>query len=106
MYAAIASVFEKVINNFYKQGVSVTCVDTAETAFCEGNKITLPKDLLERFTQDKLPRFTVLYHELGHALYSHDLTMLLNKWKNMPIQNNPYAWDEKYMHLIGYYLGQ
>ena len=102
MYDAIASVFEKVINNFYKKGVSVKCVDTAETAYCEGNNITLPKDLLERFTQDKLPRFTVLYHELGHALYSHDLTALLRKWQNMPVQNNPYAWDEKYMHLINW----
>ena len=70
MLEALASVYEEIVNNFYKQGVSVRVSDTPDTAYCQGDNITLPRHLLEEFTAQKLPRFTVMYHELGHALYS------------------------------------
>lgn len=102
MYEAIARVFERVINNFYKQGVSVVLSDTPDTAYCEGTKITLPLHLLEEFTTQKLPRFTVLYHELGHALYSEDMTTFINKWKNLSSTFGPILYDNKYHHLINW----
>lgn len=102
MYEAIARIFERVINNFYKQGVSVVLSDTPDTAYCEGTKITLPLHLLEEFTAQKLPRFTVLYHELGHALYSEDMTTFINKWKNLSSTFGPILYDDKYHHLINW----
>lgn len=102
MYEAIARIFERVINNFYKQGVSVVLSDTPDTAYCEGTKITLPLHLLEEFTAQKLPRFTVLYHELGHALYSEDMTTFINKWKGLSSTFGPILYDDKYHHLINW----
>lgn len=102
MYEAIARIFERVINNFYKQGVSVVLSDTPDTAYCAGTKITLPLHLLEEFTAQKLPRFTVLYHELGHALYSEDMTTFINKWKNLSSTFGPILYDDKYHHLINW----
>ena len=102
MLESLTKIFEEIVNNFYKKGVSVELSDTPDTAYCQGNHITLPRHLLEEFTQQKLPRFTVLYHELGHALYSHDLNSFINKWENLPIQHNAYAYDPKYMHLLNW----
>ena len=102
MLETLTRIFEEVVNNFYKQGVSVKLSDTPETAYCQGDTITLPRHLLEEFTAQKLPRFTVLYHELGHALYSHDLNSFINKWENLPTKNNIYAYSEKYMHLMNW----
>lgn len=76
--------------------------DTPDTAYCQGDHIVLPKHLLEEFTNQKLPRFTVLYHELGHALYSHNLNDLIKKWENLPTTHNVYAFNEKYMHLLNW----
>ena len=73
---ALTKVFESTVNNFYKQGVSVVLSDTPDTASCDGDLIVLPTHLLETFYEQNLPKFTVLYHELGHALYS----LLLRYW--------------------------
>ena len=69
MLDILVKVFEKIVNNFYKKGVSVTLSDTPDTAYCVEDDIVLPRHLLEQFTAQKLPRFTVLYHELGHAFF-------------------------------------
>lgn len=98
----LADIFEKVINNFYKKGITIMLSDNPSTAYCCGDEIVLPKPLLKKFSKQRLPRFTVMYHELGHALYSHDLTYLLSKWENLPIKNNVYAFNQKYMHLINW----
>ena len=102
MLEALASVYEEIVNNFYKQGVSVRVSDTPDTAYCQGDNITLPRHLLEEFTNQKLPRFTVMYHELGHALYSHDLNSFIDKWKNLPTTHNNYAYKEYYDHLLNW----
>ena len=102
MLEALTRVFQEVVNNFYKQGVTVSLSDTPDTAYCQGDNITLPRHLLEEFTAQKLPRFTVLYHELGHALYSHDLNSLIEKWSNLPASHNSFMFDEKYMHLLNW----
>ena len=102
MLEALVKIFTRVINNFYKQGVSVELSDTPDTAYCQGDHITLPKHLLEEFTQQKLPRFTVLYHELGHALYSHDLSTFIEKWSNLPAAHHSFMFNEKYMHLLNW----
>lgn len=102
MLEALTRVFQEIVNNFYKQGVTVELSDTPDTAYCQGDHITLPKHLLEEFTAQKLPRFTVLYHELGHALYSHDLNSFIDKWSNLPASHNSFMFDEKYMHLLNW----
>ena len=102
MLETLVRIFQEVVNNFYKQGVTVELSDTPDTAYCNGNHIVLPKHLLEEFTAQKLPRFTVLYHELGHALYSHDLNSLIEKWSNLPASHNSFIFDEKYMHLLNW----
>ena len=102
MLEALTRVFQEIVNNFYKQGVTVELSDTPETAYCQGDHIVLPRHLLEEFTAQKLPRFTVLYHELGHALYSHDLNSLIEKWSNLPASHNAFMFDEKYMHLLNW----
>ena len=98
----LTNIFERVINNFYKQGVSVRLSDAPDTAYCAGDSIVLPTHLLEEFTAQHLPRFSVLYHELGHALYSHNLTLLLDKWENLPTSHNTYSYHPKYHHLINW----
>lgn len=102
MLETLVKIYEEVVNNFYKQGVSVTLSDTPETAYCQGDHITLPRHLLEEFTAQKLPRFTVMYHELGHALYSHDLNTFIDKWKNLPTQHNSYVYTPQYDHLLNW----
>lgn len=101
MLEVLVKVFAEIVNNFYKEGVTVSLSDTPDTAYCEKNHITLPRHLLEQFTANKLPRFTVLYHELGHALYSHDLSHLLEKWSNLPPMST-FTYDNKYHHLINW----
>lgn len=102
MLEALTRVFQEIVNNFYKQGVTVELSDTPDTAYCQGDHIVLPKHLLEEFTAQKLPRFTVLYHELGHALYSHDLNNFIEKWSNLPKSHISFMFDEKYMHLLNW----
>lgn len=102
MLDALRKIFETVGNNFYKKGITVTLVDQAETAYCEGDNITLPIPLLEEFTQNKLPRFTVFYHELGHSLYSGALTKFIERWSNLPGVATHLAFDRKYMHLLNW----
>lgn len=101
MLEVLVKVFGEIVNNFYKQGVSVELSDTPDTAYCSGDHIVLPRHLLEEFTKNKLPRFTVLYHELGHALYSGNMNHLLEKWSNLPNSSN-ISYDDKYHHLINW----
>ena len=101
MLEILTRVFAEIVNNFYKQGVTVELSDTPDTAYCEGTHIVLPKLLLEEFTANKLPRFTVLYHELGHALYSNNINSLIEKWSNLPAQST-FTYDDKYHHLINW----
>lgn len=102
MLETLAQLFEQIVNNFYKPGISVSLTDNPGTAYCVGDSITLPKSLLEEFTNQKLPRFTVLYHELGHALYSENLSTLINRWENLPTNNSSLKFNEKYMHLLNW----
>lgn len=98
----LRGIFEEVVNNFYKKGVTVSLDDSDDTAYCSGDHIVLPRPLLENFSQQHLPRFTVLYHELGHALYSHTLHSFIDKWQNLPTQHNAYAYDPRYFHLLNW----
>ena len=99
---ALTKVFESTVNNFYKEGVSVILSDTPDTATCDGALITLPKHLLETFYEQNLPKFTVLYHELGHALYSEALSLLIDKWKNLNTTHINFMYNEKYFHLLNW----
>ena len=99
---ALTKVFSNTVNNFYKEGVSVVLSDTPDTASCDGDLITLPKHLLETFYEQNLPKFTVLYHELGHALYSEELSMLINKWKNLNTTHAGFMYNDKYFHLLNW----
>ena len=98
----LKQVFEEVVNNFYKKGVSVSLSDTPDTAYCNGDDIVLPTHLLEEFTRQKLPRFTVMYHELGHALFSDGMNKLIDKWSNLPHSHNSFQYQEKYHHLLNW----
>ena len=102
MFEPLVNVFTEVVNNFYKQGVSIELSDTPDTAYCQGNRIVLPTHLLEEFTQQKLPRFTVLYHELGHALYSENMTTLIEKWSNLPTSHHSFMYRQEYHNLINW----
>ena len=102
MLNTLTKIFEEIVNNFYKEGVSVTLSDTPETAYCVDDNIVLPVHLLEEFTNQKLPRFTVMYHELGHALYSENMTKLIEKWSNLPASHNSFKYEDKYHHLLNW----
>lgn len=103
MLETLTNIFKEVVNNFYKQGVSVQLSNTPDTAYCTAdNHIVLPKHLLEEFTAQKLPRFTVLYHELGHALYSEGLHKLIEKWSNLPASHHSFMYKEEYMNLLNW----
>lgn len=102
MFEPLINVFSQVVNNFYKEGISVSLSEDPDTAYCVGNRIVLPTHLLEEFTQQKLPRFTVLYHELGHALYSENMTKLIEKWSNLPTSHNSFMYKEEYHNLVNW----
>lgn len=103
MQDIIVALFEKIAKNYYmsKAEVSVTEDPSVTTAYCTAeNKIVIPKHLLDEFTANKLPRFTVFYHELGHALFSKVLHRTLDKWKQITLKNMEYG--TKYFHLINW----
>lgn len=101
MLETLKSIFEFVANNFYKKGIKIDLTNEADTAYCVGDRICLPIPLLEKFTQDKLPRFTVFYHELGHALYSERLTKFIEKWENLP-SITTLSYKPEYHHLLNW----
>lgn len=103
MHDVIVSLFEKVAKNYYMSNaeVSVTEDPSVTTAYCTAdNKIVIPKHLLDEFTANSLPRFTVFYHELGHALFTKPLHNTLGKWKQITFKNMEY--HNKYFHLINW----
>lgn len=102
MLEALRSIFEFVGKNYYNSKLSVELVDEADTAYAMGNRICLPVPLLEKFTQDKLPRFTVFYHELGHTLYSHSLSDFIDRWQHLPNVASNYAYNDNYHHLLNW----
>ena len=87
-----------------ERNIHITFSDAEETAYCSNDLlITLPIPLLQIFKNNKLPRLCIFYHELGHALYSKELFLLIDKWKNL--SNNvtfKETYDEKYLHLINW----
>lgn len=103
MYKVIADIFETVANNFYREGIKVQLSEADDTAHynIKTDTITLPIPLLETFTKSKLPRFTVFYHELGHALYTAPLHNLISKWKNLPAISQ-ICYEDKYFHLLNW----
>ena len=102
MLEALRSIFEFVGKNYYNRKLSVELVDEADTAYAMGNRICLPVPLLEKFTQDKLPRFTVFYHELGHTLYSQSLSEFIERWQRLPNVASNYAYNDNYHHLLNW----
>lgn len=102
MYESLRKIFENVGRGFYRDDISVRLSTDDTTGKCdEKNTITLPVDLLEKFTQNNLPRFTLFYHELGHALYTQELWDLIRKWEQIPSSINLH-YDEKYFHLLNW----
>lgn len=103
MHDVIVSLFDKVAKNYYMSNaeVSVTEDPSVTTAYCTSdNDIIIPKHLLDEFTANGLPRFTVFYHELGHALFTKPLHNTLRKWKQITFKNMEY--HDKYFHLINW----
>lgn len=102
MYESLRKIFENVGRSFYKDNINIRLSTDDITGKCdEHNTITLPVDLLEKFTQNNLPRFTLFYHELGHALYTQELWFLIHKWEQIPSSINLH-YDEKYYHLLNW----
>lgn len=104
MLEALKNIFEKVANNFYNEDLMIELSNESSTAYydMETSVITLSIPLLEKFTAAQLPRFTVFYHELGHALFTKSLHSLINKWKNIPISKHPLMYQDKYFHLLNW----
>ena len=87
-----------------ERNIHITFSKEEETAYCSSDLIiTLPIPLLQIFKNNKLPRLCVFYHELGHALYSKELFLLIDKWKNLSNSVTfKETYDEKYLHLINW----
>lgn len=102
MLEALKKIFEFVGRSYYNKDLSVELVDQADTAYAMGNHVCLPIPLLEKFSQDKLPRFTVFYHELGHTLYSKSLSKFIDRWQSLPNVASNYTYKENYHHLLNW----
>lgn len=103
MYKILNKIFEEILQNFYDPEITVRIDDKESNAYCSDKSIVLSQQLLSTFAKQKLPRFSVLYHELGHALYTGPMSELINKWENIPSKSHSgLEYNNKYFHLINW----
>jgi len=94
-------VLTKITNTFYSPNENITVkLNDLSQNFYDGKIITLSTDLIQKFRELKIPGFVVYYHELGHHLYSQPLFKLLDKWRNIKIENLKY--HDKYHYLLNW----
>lgn len=103
MYKILTKIFEEILQNFYDSGITVHIEDKESNAYCRDKSIVLSRQLIDTFAKQKLPRFSVMYHELGHALYTGPMSELINKWENIPSKSHSgLEYNNKYFHLINW----
>ena len=103
MYKILNKIFEEILQNFYDPEITVRIDDKESNAYCSDKSIVLSQQLLSTFAKQKLPRFNILYHELGHALYTGPMFELINKWENIPSKSHSeLEYNNKYFHLINW----
>lgn len=103
MYKILTKIFEEILQNFYDSEITVCIDDKESNAYCSDKSIVLSRQLIDTFAKQKLPRFSVMYHELGHALYTGPMSELINKWENIPSKSHSgLEYNNKYFHLINW----
>lgn len=103
MYKILSKLFEEILQNFYDSKITVRIDDIESNAYCNDKSIVLSQQLIDTFAKQKLPRFSVLYHELGHALYTGPMSDLIYKWENIPSKSHSgLEYNRKYFHLINW----
>lgn len=95
-----------VIISYYRKETSLRFDDTADTGFYDfsTDSITIPPSLIRTFYQNYLPLFPVIYHEIGHALYSDTLFKLTVYWKKLGKTQAPAnkLYNDAYHYLLNW----